>query len=282
MGPGRGNDGVLVEAREACLVGGAAGGAGCGAGEGWAGGGDVVAVGHVWRDGLGGVARDGAEVYGGDGDVHVGGGGAEAVGLALARAAEVGGEGLGAVHGAWGEGHCGCGARGAGRGDGEFGEVAEVGEGVGGLGGVLEGGGEGGEHLVWWGGGFLGGPVLLDVLEVKELLDVVLGVARGEGGELLRVEVREGGDLAGAEEVGGGDDGGLGFGEGAHGLGCEGVAWVAGDEDHAAVWADGVTHLELLDEALLLLIARAVLALGALVRLGHELLDADDGDGLEW
>jgi hypothetical protein len=68
--PWRCDDGVLVEAREACLVGGAAGGAGGGAGEGWPGR-DVVAVGHVWWDGLGGVARDGAEVDGCDGDVHV-------------------------------------------------------------------------------------------------------------------------------------------------------------------------------------------------------------------
>jgi hypothetical protein len=58
---------VFVDAGEASEGGAAGGGARLGALD----GGDGASVGHVRRDGLGGIAGDGAEVDSGDGDVHV-------------------------------------------------------------------------------------------------------------------------------------------------------------------------------------------------------------------
>jgi hypothetical protein len=103
----------------------------------------------------------------------------------------------------------------------------------------------------------------MEVLEAEELSHCLLGIARLNAAKSL------GGDLQGGRSkgIGGADDRwqsiGSGFGDRSLGF-----------------FLPGLLHSE--DSPLLLLPLGAVLTLGALVLLGENLLNADNGDGLGW
>jgi hypothetical protein len=149
-----------------------------------------MAVRHIGRNGLGGVAGDRTEWDGGYWDIHLGEGSAKSVDCVaggLGCVAEIGGYGFGAVHavGRESRARCWCGTW---RWDCESRKSTQA--------GVW--GGECGEHLVGWSGWFLGGPGHLSrfhMLKLDELLDVVLritGLNVAEAGFFQMAESRNG------------------------------------------------------------------------------------------
>lgn len=123
------------------------------------------------------------------------------------------------------------------------------------------------------------------VLESEELFDVLLRITKLDIAETGFLQMAESWNSR-AKDIARSNNRWYGIGDRSNGFSdstsSEWISRIASDPDRSTFWAYWVVLLEVIDQSLLFPPLRAVLSFGALVGLGYELLNTDDGDRFKW